>query len=406
MPNSRPLPSLRTELLITLGILAAAALVIAVVTVIAVLSMDAGGYGTAFLLALITADVGVFLLFGAYQVDRLVITPMSGALESAEAIAAGDLTRRMPAAPNQELQALSTSVNRMTERLLAEHSRVIRAEKLASVGRLAAGLAHEIGNPLGAINGYVHIIRRGTGAEAGRIEAVDGLEREASRIDRIIRGLLDYARPRRLTPTRIDVTDAIREAVMLLTDQGVLRQIEVGLDIAHDPLPIFAERHDIDQIFVNLLLNAADAMQGSGKIAIYARRVPLGALIAPSIRRVGDPADIVIPREPNPRVRTWLDAARQPAEVIQVVVADDGPGVNEADVEKIFEPFFTTREPGKGTGLGLAIVARIVDNVSGTVWVQKAREGGAAFVLLFPVAQPGAALRAVKPSPSATAAAT
>jgi signal transduction histidine kinase len=127
-------------------------------------------------------------------------------------------------------------------------------------------------------------------------------------------------------------------------------------------------------------------MDRSGLIAIHSRRVPLGSLLAPNVRRSIDPADIMIPHEPNPKVRAWVEAARLPAEVVQIVVADSGPGVPAGDAERIFEPFFTTREPGKGTGLGLAIVARIADNVSGTVWVQRAREGGAAFVLLLPVA--------------------
>jgi signal transduction histidine kinase len=402
MPNPRPIPSLRTELLLTLGVLAAAALAIAVVSVFAVTTVETPGMAGTFLFALIALDVAVFVLFGAYQLDRLVLHPLRAALESAEAIASGDLSRRMPAGSTRELQALAASVNRMTERLLAEHTRVMRAEKLASVGRLAAGLAHEIGNPLGAINGYAHILRRSVDADTGG-DALAGIDREAARIDRIIRGLLDYARPRRLTPVKMDVGDSLREAITLLTDQGVLRRIPVEADLPAEPLPIFADRQDVDQIFVNILLNAADAVGGEGRVTVYARKVPLGALLQPNVRRVDDPADIVVPREPNARVQSWLDAARRPAAVIQVVVADSGPGVDEADAERIFEPFYTTREPGKGTGLGLAIVARIVDNVGGTVWVQPAREGGAAFVFLFPVATTSTDVRQVIPEDGSTA---
>ena len=399
MSTPRPLPSLRAEILLTLGVLAAAALAIAVVSVLTVVSIEDPGFAAGYLVALILLDVVVFVVFGGYQLDRLVLRPMRAALESAEAIAGGDLSQRMPPGGTRELAALAASVNRMTERLIAEHSRLIRAEKLASVGRLATGLAHEIGNPLGAINGYAHLLRR-SATEGRAREALEGLEREADRIDRIIRGLLDYARPRRATPVQIDLGDAIREALTLLTDQGLLRRIRTEIELSDGPMPIVAQRQDIDQIFVNLFLNAAEAMEREGRIMVFARQVALGALLQPTVRRTADPIDIVIPHEPNPRVRAWVDAARHPAQVIQVVVADTGPGVNEEDAEKIFEPYYTTREPGKGTGLGLAIVARIVDNAGGTVWVQRAREGGAAFVLLFPVAVRETPLRAI-PGPAA-----
>ena len=105
-----------------------------------------------------------------------------------------------------------------------------------------------------------------------------------------------------------------------------------------------------------------------------------------------------MPHLPSPRVRRWLESSRRPEEVVKVVVADSGPGVPPEDSERIFDPFFTTREPGKGTGLGLAIVLRIVENFRGIVWVQSAREGGAAFHMLLPLAPP--------PSPASPAALT
>ena len=113
-------------------------------------------------------------------------------------------------------------------------------------------------------------------------------------------------------------------------------------------------------------------------------------------RRSDDAPDVYRPHRPNRRLTEWLTGARAaPADVVQVVIADSGPGVAPEDAERIFDPFFTTKEPGKGTGLGLAIVARTVDDLGGAVWVQRAREGGAAFVLVLPMAARGAGSPAV-----------
>ena len=291
----------------------------------------------------------------------------------------------MPAGETRELAALAESVNRMTDHLIEAQAQHVRIEKLASVGRLAAGIAHEIGNPLGAIHGYLHIARTRSGDPAGVHEALDGLERESLRIDRIVRGLLDYARPRRLTPTPIDVNDVLRGAVGLLRDQGVLRRVQVawGLDDALPPL--FGERHELEQVMVNLLLNAVDAMEGVGALGLRTRLTSAEALRNPASRRESDEGSVAVRHAPSARVEAWLDRVGDPERIVQVIVADSGTGVRTEDAEKIFDPFFTTKEPGKGTGLGLAIVARIVDGLNGTVWVQPAREGGAAFVMLFAV---------------------
>ena len=124
----------------------------------------------------------------------------------------------------------------MTERLLHEQAQLVRAEKLASVGRLAAGIAHEIGNPLGAINGYVHLLRVGAKDDhAPALEAVAGLEREAARIDRIVRGLLDYARPRRPSRTPVDLHEALRHVAGLVTEQGHLRRTALVMTLSQQP---------------------------------------------------------------------------------------------------------------------------------------------------------------------------
>jgi signal transduction histidine kinase len=291
----------------------------------------------------------------------------------------------VPAGNTRELSALSDGVNRMTDRLLAEQTIRVRTEKLASVGRLAAGIAHEIGNPLGAINGYAHILRRRCGDDQGVADAVGGLERESGRIDRIVRGLLDYARPRHATPARIDLNAAVCASMHLLGEQGALRQVD--LQLALDPcVPcVVGDAHELEQVFVNLVLNALDAMDHRGRLSITTHRV-LGPALHEGARRASDALEAPIPARDPSRLQRWLARVGPDASTVKVIVADSGPGIPEADVERVFDPFYTTKAPGQGTGLGLAIVARTVENLQGTVWVQPAREGGAAFHLLFPLA--------------------
>ncbi|MDF1506131.1 ATP-binding protein, partial [Roseisolibacter sp. H3M3-2] len=285
------------------------------------------------------------------------------------------------------LDALGERAADLAERLRAGEAQRARTEKMATVGRMAAGIAHEVGNPLAAINGYVHVLRARAADRPDVAPVLDALERESDRIDRIVRGLLDYARPRRITPAAVDVNEVLTGAVGLLRDQGVLRRLELRRALA-DPAPtVFAERHELEQVFVNLVLNAADAMDGGpGVLAVVTREVAVAEL-GQGGRRAGDAPDVLVPPRPNRRVTEWLSGAGSaPRAVAQIVVADSGPGIAPEDWERVFDPFYTTKDVGRGTGLGLALVARAIDQLGGAVWVQRAREGGAAFVILLPLA--------------------
>jgi signal transduction histidine kinase len=393
MPRARstPLPSLRTELLATFAILALAALMFAVASVVLLYDAADPTRGALYICLLIAADVLVVVAFGAYKLRHLVLQPLSAAAGTAEEIADGDLHVRLPGQRSRELEQLAVSVNRMTERLLHEQAQLVRAEKLASVGRLAAGIAHEIGNPLGALNGYAHLLQKSARDPSAR-EAVSGVERETARIDRIVRGLLDYARPRRPIPTPIDINDTLRRVVDLLSAQGLLRRVSLVMELANEGPFVHGEQHEMEQVFVNLLLNAADAVNQTGTIAIRTTCMPSEMLESGASRRSSDSRFTLVPHPPAPRVQHWLGSERRSSWVVKVIVADSGPGVAAEHAERIFDPFFTTKEPGKGTGLGLAIVARVVENLDGIVWVDRAREGGAAFHLLFPLAEASFAL--------------
>jgi len=384
-PRFSAFTSLKAEMILSLAVLSTAALSLAALNVIVLRDLVMSPHGALYLALLIIADVVVFVAFGAYKIQGLVLDPIDRVVDATEAIANGDLTRRVPPGSTLELARLARSINRMTSRLIEEQAQRGHLEKVASVGRLAAGVAHEIGNPLGAIGGYAHLLRRSMNGNAEAADAIVGIERESARIDRIVRGMLDYARPRHRSLEPTSLNEVVRRVADMLTDQGALRQSSLTLELDDDVPHLTGDAHELEQVMVNLLLNAVDAMDGAGDISVITQCIPFAEIADAGDRRRDDAAGIAIDRQPNARVRAWLRSVGELREVITLVVADSGPGIPWSETERVFDPFFTTKDPGKGTGLGLAIVARIVEGLGGTVWVREAREGGAAFVVYLPV---------------------
>ena len=354
---------------------------------------------------LVVVFVFVVALFSASILQRLVARlieePLGHCVQAADTIARGDVAQLVPPASTQEFHQLATSINHMTEQMAAATQSRMRVEKLATMGRIAAGISHEIGNPVSAIANYAHVLRMRTQDVPGTTDPLDALEREITRIDRIMRGLLDYARPRRLTPKPIVVDDVIGDVLRLLADQGITRRFRVMHELEAPEGVVYAERHDLEQVFVNLLLNAVDAMDREGDIVIRSRVNEATAFSESIEKRRTDPFPQKWAHRPSKRALAWLARPESPSTFLQIVLADSGTGVAPEDEERIFEPFYSTKQPGKGTGLGLAIVASTIENLGGTIWVQRAREGGAAFIILLPLHASG--LRPVVPDSAASA---
>src|SRR5256714_12630854 len=258
-------PALRTELLFYLSFLAAAALLVGVATMLVATSF-APERTFVLVLLLVALEVGVFLVFGRYLVNRLVLWPLDRMVAAADAVADGDLARRAPDAETRDFATLAERLNRMTDHLLDARGQLVRSEKLASIGRLAAGIAHEVGNPLGAVGTYVEVLRR-RGADG---EVIAGVTRELERIDRIVRGLLDYARPQEEVLAPIDPAAVARGAYGLLEAQGALRPARSTLELEPGVPQILGRAHLLDQPNVNLVLNALDAAPG-GVVILGAR---------------------------------------------------------------------------------------------------------------------------------------
>lgn len=376
--------SLRTELLLNLATLATAALLLAISTIVLFDAVLATPSGVMLLTVLVTADIVVFLLFGYHLIGRLVLQPLADVVGSAGRIATGERACRAAERGAPEFVRLARAINTMTDQLIAEQQRVVQVEKMASLGRLAAGVAHEVGNPLGAINGYTHLLKRRLADQPDAVVLVRDLEREASRVDRIMRGLLDYARPRRTPAALCDVRESVRRVADLLGEQKLLSHVRLDLAFGSIMPRVRIDAHALDQVLVNLLHNASQATPVAGLVHVSARLTTLDEAIGRGAGRSADRALAPMPRSAALRLGAWRDGA-SPRAFIELIVADSGRGIPEEDRERVFDPFFTTKDPGEGTGLGLAIVARTIEDAGGIVFARPAREGGAAFVVLLPV---------------------
>ena len=377
IPTADPrLPSLKRELLLNLALLAGAAISLAVLSAL-VAQLFEPRYAVVGIVLLIAGDIAVLLLFGRYLLEKLVLRPIDELVGVTEELGRGNLGARAGPAATAELAHLAQRFNAMTERLAEAQAELLRAEKLASIGRLATGIAHEIGNPLSAVGNYMEVLRR----RGGDAELLTAVERETDRIDRIVRSLLAYARPQEETVGIVDPVVVVRSAVDLLRHQGALQHVALRVELQNALPPVRGTVHGLEQALVNLLLNAVDAARG-GTVAIGA---------APQTFRGDDRKER---RRDDPdagsiqRRRAWRRPKRP--EIVDgtpgvlLWVTDSGAGIPESERDIVFEPFYTTKEPGLGTGLGLAIVQGTVHELGGLVWVERAREGGAAFKIFLP----------------------
>src|SRR5256884_907541 len=334
-------PALRTELLFYLSFLAAAALLVGVATML-VVTVLAPQRTFVLLLLLVGLEVGVFVVFGGWLVRRLVLRPLDRVVATADAVADGDLARRAPDAETSDFSTLAERLNRMTDHLLDAQGQLVRSEKLASIGRLAAGIAHEVGNPLGAVGTYIEVLRR-RGADP---EVVAGVTRELERIDRIVRGLLDYARPQEEDLAPLDAVAVARSAYGLLEAQGALKAVRASLEVAPDVPRMLGRVHLLEQAIVNLVLNAVDAAPG-GLVILGARLWAYEP--RPAVpRRAGDVRAASFPRRPERRPARTEFAAGQSGALLYV--AGSGAGVPPHHRQKIFQPFYTPQETGPGPG--------------------------------------------------------
>lgn len=329
------------------------------------------------LVGLYTALVGLALLVIAYfALTRLIVRPLDGLARAAERVASGARKLAVPKTSVRELSDLGSSLGIMTERLLQEEDklrtkideveraterlkeaqdRLVRSERLASVGRLAAGLAHEIGNPISALMGLQDLVLAGGLSPEEERDFMQRMRKETERIHRILRDLLQFARPAAAPLAGEsdqepgDVETAARDTAALVAPQRSLKEVSLNLDVA-TALPAVALGHEqLMQVILNLVMNAADAVGPGGSIRVAAQRNAGG---------------------------------------VRLLVEDDGPGVDPRVKAQLFEPFVTTKEVGKGTGLGLAVCRGLVESAGGSISLDPTFGRGARFIVDLPARNP------------------
>lgn len=310
----------------------------------------------------------IIALFGFYILSRRIVKPVHELIKATEKIGGGRFPEHAEIGSVKEINQLYSALRVMFDEIESGKRKLrdkigeleetnaelkltqkglIAAEKLASLGQLSAGVAHEIGNPLSAIKGYADVLKRAPDMDNDkRMGFIGDIQREVDRVDKIIRTLLNYSRPRKSSPQIVNVNQVIKDTADIVRSQGVLKNISLNLELSEEAPSIIADPGQLSQVIINLILNSRDAMTDSG--------------------------EIVISTASDGETRAMIS------------VRDNGKGIPREILDKIFDPFFTTKDPGHGTGLGLSVSARIVEAFEGSIQVESAEGKGSLFRMIFP----------------------
>ena len=336
-------------------------------SVAAVLHTDPAAVRVGPLVQLVALYIGLLglalLVFSYFVLTRIVVAPIDRLSRAARRVAEGARELTVPRGGGRELLELGSSLATMTATMRAEEEQlrdnvaelkqaqdtIIRSERLASVGRLSAGLAHEIGNPIAAILSFQELLLDGELADDER-DFVQRMKRETERVHKILRDLLDFARPAQIDEgepedVSASVREAVEQVVSLLKPQKSFNDVEVVVDVAEGLPPVAMHAGRIEQVLLNLMLNAADVV-------------------------------------PKPEGRVKVVATKEDDAVV-ISIEDNGGGIAPSVRDTLFEPFVSTKDVGKGTGLGLSVCRGLAESAGGSIDVEDGVEG-ARFVLTLP----------------------
>ncbi len=327
-------------------------------------------------LAYIGMNTLILVLFGIYLLSRTVVRPINRLLAVTERFDGAIPIMQKGESPNSEIGRLSQSLNLMLRQLDANEKKlkenissleaanreikkaqdeIVKSEKMASVGRLATGVAHEIGNPLGIILGYIELLQRGDLNGLERRDFLFRVESEITRINSIIRDLLDFSRPSGGEQKETHAHQILEEVLTVLSPQPMFEQIHIRRSFYAESDRIRVAQDSLKQVFLNVIINAADAMDHNA--------------VSP-----GAHAESIL----------TLETLNEEGFLI-IRVSDTGYGMPADEITRIFDPFFTTKEPGKGTGLGLSICYTMMERAGGKIRAESEPGKGTTLILEIPL---------------------
>lgn len=328
---------------------------------------ELGGIVAAAFTTLALAMLAVFVLL-MFALRKFVLAPLGNVLEDSERIVKGveGLTvKGFKGGKGKDIETLVAAFNAMfselkdyqsdlegkvknaTRTIKQQQQSLVIAQRLAATGTLAAGLAHEVNNPLSGMLNAARRLKKKEGLDERARDYIELIEEGLSRIENLMKQILDFSRRRDMKPERFSGEDAFKRALQLVRIRLDSKKLRLEEDIRKDLPEIYGNKEEIGQVLMNLLINAADASPDESSVRVTIQTGPLGGAM--------------------------------------FAIEDSGEGIPDEIRDRIFDPFFTTKEPGKGTGLGLAIVHTIVDNHGGSVRAEKGQTlGGAKFVVELP----------------------
>jgi two-component system, NtrC family, sensor kinase len=330
----------------------------------------------------IAINLAILAYVGIYRISKLYLLPLGRLAKRAEDYKEDDEIIFSVRKEDNELNRLSKALNIMLKRISADKEKlrstvlslekanlelkkaqkeIIQAEKLASVGRLSAGIAHEIGNPIGIVIGYLDLLKQEDITGKERDEYIHRTEAEIERINTIIRQLLEVSRPSSSDRAAVSVHELIDDTAGVLRVQPFMSNIEFSLQLGAEDDTVLGDSNQLRQVFLNLIINAADAISVEGG-------------------DTGGQVEIITALETEAMSDTTNRAAR-----LNILFIDSGPGIDEENLGNIFDPFFTTKEPGRGTGLGLSVSFMIVESMGGTMTVTSAAGNGTTMKISLPI---------------------
>ncbi len=306
------------------------------------------------------AGILIAVLLG-FILSRLVLKPVDELIDISKKVSEGDLSPKIKKISKGEIGNLQSTFLKMIDTLRVRdlhqkeesEKQLIMTQKQASVGRLAAGVAHEINNPLTGVLTFTYMLLRRDDLDEEMKSDLETIANATNRVKDIVKGLLNFSRQVKLNPEPSDINKIITETIELIENQALIKRIRINFDADINIPSKILDSSQFQSVVMNMIINAIDATDPGGRISVS--------------------------------TRINLSTKGTKHKEIEIIIADNGSGIAPEQLDKLFDPFFTTKEVGKGTGLGLAVSLGIVENHGGTISVESQPGKGSSFIIHLPL---------------------